>query len=359
MQVLRISFGVRGFVNIHNDALKWNRMLTNKAKHKVRVLVFWEKHGLDATLDAFPHKRSTLFEWKRMLKKNNGRLESLNEKSTCPRNKRRPEWNPLAVEFIGNQRNQHPRLGKDKIKPLLDEYCRTNSIKTESASTIGRIIEYLKEKGRIPAEKKLSLMAKTENLIEHSKIKRKKVRRKDYQPEQPGDLLQIDTIVKFINGIKRYIITAIDLKSEFGFAYGYKNHSSQATADFFAKLQQVAPFQIKHIQTDNGYEFDHHFRDYAVKQGITHFHNYPKCPRMNAYVERFNRTIQEEFVDYYKETLSKSLAVFNQKLIQWLLWYNTERPHWTLGQTPPMRYVVNNLILTPQKSRMLWTHTQL
>ncbi len=358
MKIIRISFGVRGFATVYNDALKWNHMLTNKAKAKVRILVFWEKHGLEATLDAFPHKRSTLFSWKKTLKENNGRLESLNEKSTCPKNKRKPDWNPVIIQFIEELRNKYPRLGKDKIKSLLNKYCKEQGIKTASISTIGRIIDYLKEKRRIPTGKKLSLSARTGKLIEHKYIKRKKIRRKDYQPEQPGDLLQIDTIVKFINGIKRYIITAIDLKSEFGFAYGYRNHSSKNTADFFAKLQSVAPFQIKRIQTDNGSEFDHLFRDYAEKQGIIHFHNYPRCPRMNAYVERFNRTLQEEFIDYHKETLAYDLDGFNRELIQWLLWYNTERPHWTLGQTPPMQYVVNNLILNSQKSRMMWTHTR-
>lgn len=64
-------------------------MLTEKAKHKIKVIVFWEKHGLAATLDAFPHKRSTLFNWKQILAENNGRLESLNEKSTSPKSKRK------------------------------------------------------------------------------------------------------------------------------------------------------------------------------------------------------------------------------------------------------------------------------
>jgi hypothetical protein len=56
MQVIRVSYGLKGFARLYNDALKWSRMLTEKAKHKIKVLVFWEKHGLEATLDAFPHK---------------------------------------------------------------------------------------------------------------------------------------------------------------------------------------------------------------------------------------------------------------------------------------------------------------
>lgn len=357
MKIVRISYGVRGFAIVYNDAVKWSRMLTEKAKHRIKVLVFMEKHGLDATLDAFSHKRSAIFSWKKILADGNGKLESLNEKSTRPKSYRKADWHPDIVKFIEDQRNTHPILGKDKIKPLLDKYCIVNNLKTESASTIGRILKHLKEKRRIPTCKRLSFNGKTGSFSEHKKVKLKKIRRKDYRPDQPGDLLQIDTVVKFINGIKRYIITAIDLKSEFAFAYGYRNHSSSGTADFFEKLQNVAPFQVKRIQTDNGSEFAHHFADYAKKQNITHFHNYPKCPKMNAYVERFNRTIQEEFINYYIETLSKDLDDFNEKLIQWLLWYNTERPHHTLGQTPPMQYIVNYLTLNTEKSRMLWTHT--
>ena len=48
---------------------------------------------------------------------------------------------------------------------------------------------------------------------------------------------------------------------------------------------------------------------------------------MNAHCERFNRTIQEEFVDYHVSDL-KTPEVFNRKLIDWLIWYNTDRVHY-------------------------------
>ena len=147
------------------------------------------------------------------------------------------------------------------------------------------------------------------------------------------------------------------MKSEFAFAYAYTSHSSKAAADFFQKFQSVAPFTIKRIQTDNGSEFDYLFREYAEKQNIIHFHNYPRCPKMNAVVERFNRTIQEDFVDWNREIMVEKINGFNEKLIEWLLWYNTERPHQTLKQIPPMQYIINSLILTPEKSRMMWTST--
>jgi putative transposase len=358
MQILRIGYGIRGFATVCDDGLKWNRMLTDKAKHKVKVIIFWEKHGLDATLDAFPHKRSTLFEWKRTLKTNNGRLESLNEKSKRPKKMRSSDWDEKTILFVEDLRKKHPRIGKDKVKVLLDNYCTRENIKCSSVSTIGRIIVYLKEKNRIPSGKKVYLSGKTGLILERKPIKkRKKLRRKGYLPQDPGDLVQVDTIVKFINGLKRYIITAIDLNSDFAFAFAYSSASSVSTKDFFDKMEQVAPFKIKRIQTDNGSEFEHRFRDYVKERNITHYHNYPKNPRMNAFVERFNRTIQEEFVDWNMQELAHDIDSFNEKLINWLLWYNTERPHHSLKMISPMQFIINNLFLTPQKSRMYWTHT--
>jgi transposase InsO family protein len=181
----------------------------------------------------------------------------------------------------------------------------------------------------------------------------KKQRRGGYQPKAPGDLVQIDTVVKFIHGIKRYCVTAVDVTGRFAFAYGYKSPSSANAADFLAKVQTVAPFEIRRVQTDNGSEFYRHFHQACEDQGLTHFWNYPRSPKMNARVERFNRTIQEEFIDTALDTLATDLDEFNQLLIDWLLWYNTERPHFSLGQVSPMRYLVTNFGL----SRMIWTHT--
>jgi len=174
MQILRIGYGIRGFATVCNDGLKWNRMLTNKAKHKIKVIVFWDKHGLDATLDAFPHKRSTLFEWKRKLRESGGRLESLNEKSKRPKKVRKANWEEEIVLFVEDLRKEHPRIGKDKIKVLLDDHCVKKNLKKPSVSTVGRIIVYLKGRNRIPSGKKVYLSGKTGSIIERKPIKKRK-----------------------------------------------------------------------------------------------------------------------------------------------------------------------------------------
>ncbi len=185
-------------------------------------------------------------------------------------------------------------------------------LKTISEPTIARIIKELKEKGEIPKKFKVSLYGKTGKVvIREIKPKKPKLRRRGYQPEYPGDLIQIDAIVKFVWGIKRYILCALDLKSEFAFAQAYTHLSSQSACDFFEKLKKAAPFKIKRIQTDNGAEFHKRFRDSLERQGILHYFNYPRRPQQSAQIESFNRTIQEDFIDWNLDLLLKDINQFN------------------------------------------------
>ena len=57
---------------------------------------------------------------------------------------------------------------------------------------------------------------------------------------------------------------------------------------------------------------------------------------MNADIERFNGTIQREFANLYLDLLSVDMEAFQEKLHEWLLWYNTERPHEALGLVSPL-----------------------
>ena len=155
-----------------------------------------------------------------------------------------------------------------------------------------------------------------------------------------------------MHGFKRYIVTAIDTNCRHGFAWSYKNANSANTQDFFLKLKQVFPYEIRNIQTDNGSEFHKYFTKQLEKSKVKHFWNYPRQPYKNGHVEKFNRTIQEEFIDW-NEILLEEPNQFNQKLMDYLLWYNTKRPHWALKLASPVDYLINNNLV----SRMRWTNT--
>jgi transposase InsO family protein len=63
--------------------------------------------------------------------------------------------------------------------------------------------------------------------------------------------------------------------------------------------------------------------------------------------------VQESFVDDHEELLFTDLAHFNQKLADWLLFYNTQHPHHRLGQKPPLSFLLQH---QPEGQRW-WTHT--
>jgi len=58
-------------------------------------------------------------------------------------------------------------------------------------------------------------------------------------------------------------------------------------------------------------------------------------PTSNAFIERFNRSYREEVLDAY---LFDSLEQVRAITETWLETYNTERPHESLGQVPPLSF---------------------
>ena len=348
MQIHSKITATRGFVSAYNEALRFRDMITREAEERARILTFWNRHGDAATKEAFKVSRPTLFRWQKALEEAGGKLESLVPKSTAPKN-RRKRVIPQPVEELIRRERSREKIGKEKLAVLV----RDDGIGTQSPSTMGRMLADLKKQGKLPDPRRLSLDGRTGNLIERKPKKySKKLRSKGHK----GALVKADTIVRFTNGIKRYIITAIDLETEFAFAYGYASHTSKHAADFMRTFKSVAPISLTHVQTDNGSEFQSHFEAYCDDAGIVHFHAYPRSPKMNAEIERFNRTLSEAFIGKRRHLLAYDLETFNRELMDWLLWYNTRRPHWSIGLISPLRYICNKL--SAEKSQMCWTSTK-
>lgn len=347
MQIINKFRGTGGLLTIGAYALRLRYMITEQAKQRVRILTFWEKHGDEATKEAFTISRRTLFRWQRSLKNTAGNLEGLNARTTAPK-RRRTRGVPLEiVERIITLRTAHPRLGKDKLYALLLREGHAGSI-----STVGRILSDLKKAHRLPDPHRYSLSARTGRMIERTYTPRTKLRRpKGYR------VLEVDTVVRFVDGVKRYILTGIDTEKRTAFAGCYTNHGSKSAADFLLKASTVLPDCPRAIQTDNGSEFALHFAKALQEAEMTHFHTYPRSPKMNAHVERFNRTLDEEFLRFHRSLLRDDIRAFNEKLVEWLLWYNGERPHHALGQVSPFRSMMTSL--STEECQRWWTDTTL
>ena len=61
----------------------------------------------------------------------------------------------------------------------------------------------------------------------------------------------------------------------------------------------------------------------------------PGKPNQNAYIERFNRTFREEVLDQH---LWASIDDVREAAWWWMLEYNEERPHESLGDMTPVEY---------------------
>jgi putative transposase len=91
------------------------------------------------------------------------------------------------------------------------------------------------------------------------------------------------------------------------------------------------------IRCDNGPEpISEALRDSAERRGVALHFIQPGKPNQNAYIERFNRTYRREILD---ACLFASLADVRAETEAWLTIYNTERPHDSLGDLPPLTFL--------------------
>src|SRR5712691_265602 len=91
------------------------------------------------------------------------------------------------------------------------------------------------------------------------------------------------------------------------------------------------------VRVDNGPELTAEaFVEWCTAQRIAIGYIQPGKPDQNAFIERFNRTFREEVLDAY---LFDSLDQVRELTEAWLATYNSERPHDSLGQVPPLAFL--------------------
>lgn len=291
--------------------------LQKKPHTKQGSLPSGKKWGLAATVEAFGISRRSLYLWKRQRTEGGGRLEALNERSKRPTR--------LCTD--------HPNLGPEKVAILLRAFCTERRLPSPAESTVARIIADAPDRMRL-----CPVRVRRDGRL----IPRKRVRptRKPahFVATHPGHCGAFDTIERFVEGRRRYILTFTDLYSRFGLAWATTSHASAAAQGFFLLVRQLFPDPIDHVLTDNGSEFMKHFDAELRRLHQAHWHTDPKTPRMNPHEERFNRTLKEEFVDFHEDALLEPER-FNEPLLDYLLWFNGERPHWALGLKSPIQFL--------------------
>lgn len=109
------------------------------------------------------------------------------------------------------------------------------------------------------------------------------------------------------------------------------------------------------LLTDNGAEMasrtnpaGHPMERLLRELGIQHRYTRPYRPQTNGKVERFWRTLQEELLDF---TTFETIAALRAELTQYLLYYNTRRPHQALAGKPPATFM-HQLTAGPNRQRI-------
>lgn len=351
MRIFNKNRGIRGSRIASERGVRFRYMITNEAQRRAKILTFWKTHGLEATRDAYGMTRRTLYHWQKKLTDAGGDLTALNNDSRAPKNKRKRRYDHRIVEEIKRLRETYPNLGEKKLYPLLKTYCDEIGRPGPSASTIGRIIADKGGMRRIPRQ--ITGTGKVKPYRREKALRKPK----DLTAKYPGKLVALDTIERHLDGKRRYIITCEDIASRFAFAWATTSHASKAAEEFFVMWQQVFPYATTFVLTDNGPEFKKHFAQCLKELQITHYKTYPRTPKMNAHVERFNRTIQEDFVDHHNSLLL-DLDRFNEQLVDWLVFYNSKRVHHAFNnRLSPLQYLLEYEQL-PEECKSTCGHTK-
>jgi transposase InsO family protein len=152
----------------------------------------------------------------------------------------------------------------------------------------------------------------------------------------PGELVQTDTVYYIcpLTKRRRYVYTVIDIYSRMTYAECHDRIGPVIAGQVILNAESKFGFKFVMVQADNGLEFSRYFERRLKAHSILTRHSRLHRPNDNAFIERFNRTIQDECLGRYitYQTKTKDLQV---KLDKYLEFYNTRRVHLSLQYRTP------------------------
>lgn len=306
--------------------------ISKDARLRLEWIIYYYE-GYDATQTARHHgiSRKTFYKWLGQFDRDNlYSLYKLEDKSTAPKQVRQREITSIQEQRIIKLRKKYIRYGKMKLAKI---YEATYQEKISSWK-VQKVIEsyqlyYNPVKSARIARKRVKAQKK-------KRITELNLDKLSWYQKTSGYIICLDTIVIHWNSVKRYIFTAVDKYGKVAYARMYKSKSTQNSEDFLYRLHFLLDGQIPRVGHDNGTEFEKYFKAACVKLQIEQYYSRVRTPKDNPNNERFNRTLQEEFIQL--GNFHSDPVVFNRKLTEWLIEYNFHRPHTALNYQTPMEF---------------------
>ena len=303
--------------------------LSREASRRLKWFDYYLAHGHNGRLTCrhFDISPQTFYRWKRRY--NPRHLESLEEHSRRPKRLRQPSYSMELVEAVLKLREEYPRWGKDKLVVLLQDEGISCS-----ASTVGRIMRRLKERGVLKEPMPNHVSARKRQRQRPYAVRKPK----DYKVIQPGELIQLDTLdIRPLPGVVVKHFTAHDVISRWNVLSVHSRATATTGARFLDVLESRMPFPVKAIQVDGGSEFEAVFEEECQKRGIRLFVLPPRSPKLNGGVERAHRTHTEEFYEVTESSFD--ITELRSALLEWEKIYDTVRPHQALGYMTPLKFL--------------------
>jgi transposase InsO family protein len=302
--------------------------LSRDARRRLDMLDWHRAHGANVSRTArhFGYSRPTVYRW--LARYDRFHLETLEDRSSAPRRRRRPTWTLRELAAVRELRARYPRWGKAKLRVLL----RREGLLL-STSMVGRILARLRRSGDLPEP--LRSVRRRMRAWRRPYAIRKPA---GWAVERPGDLVQIDTVeIRPFAGHPFKQFTARDVISRWDTLEVRRSATARLASEMLDALAARMPFPVRAISVDGGSEFMAEFEAACQARGIALFVLPPRSPKLHGSVERANRTHTEEFYEVTDALLAPD--DIRTELLAWEWTYNTVRPHQALGYLTPAEYL--------------------
>jgi len=285
------------------------RLLRDKSGRKWQI-PFSEKTRLT---------RTTILRWVRMYQDGNGKLEALYPRGRCDQGKSRAMDEETACALVGLRK----ALPKAPVPSLIDQMVQRQLVTPGVILAPTTVYRFLHREGLM-------------NLTKSPAVDRRK-----FEAELPNDIWQSDAMhgpkmQMEATQRKTYLFAFLDDHSRLiAYAQFYWSEALDSYLDALkqALLKRGLP---RKLYVDNAAAFrSKHLQHITASLGIALVHCSPHQPQGRGKVERFFRTVREQFLSGFR---GKTLLELNEAFELWLHDIYHQRRHSSTGQSPLERF---------------------